>query len=127
MGLWFRFKLHHIFIDNFRIEKNELTFNDEIKAVVDVTNTGNREGKEVIQLYVRDEYCSVLRPIKELKSFRKIDLAPGETKTVELSVKLRDCGYYNNKGNYLLEPGTFKIMVGTASDDIKYEEVVTVN
>ena len=113
--------------DKFKIENKKLTFNDEIKVNVDVTNTGKREGKEVVQLYIREEYCSVLRPIKELKAFKKVLLKAGETKTVELNVKLKDCGYYNNKGNYLLEPGTFKVMVGDASDDIKYEDVIDVN
>ena len=113
--------------DKFKIENKKLTFNDEIKVNVDVTNTGKREGKEVVQLYIREEYCSVLRPIKELKAFKKVLLKAGETKTVEFNVKLKDCGYYNNKGNYLLEPGTFKVMVGDASDDIKYEDVIDVN
>ena len=112
--------------NNFKIEKNELTFNDELKVSIDITNSGKREGKEVVQLYIRDEYCSVLRPVKELKSFKKVSLSPGETKTAELSVTMKDCGYYNNKGAYLLEPGTFKIMVGSASDDIRFEEVVNV-
>lgn len=111
---------------NFMIEKKNLTFDDEIKVRVDVSNTGKREGKEVVQLYIRDEYCSVTRPVKELKAFSKVDLSPGETRTVELSVKLQDCGYYNNKGTYLLEPGTIKVMLGAASDDIRYEEAVTI-
>ena len=112
---------------NFRIEKKELTFNDEAKVMVDIKNCGNREGKEVVQLYIRDEYSSVTRPVKELKAFRKVLLQAGETKTVELIIKLGDCGYYNNKGNYLLEPGTLKIMLGSASDDIKFEDVIKVN
>lgn len=53
-----------------------------------------------------------------------MSLQPGESKTVELTVKLKDCGYYNNKGDYLLEPGSFKVMVGAASDDIKFTETI---
>ncbi len=111
---------------NFFIEKTNLTFNDEIKVKIDIQNTGEIEGKEIIQLYIRDEFCSVVRPVKELKSFKKINLLPGETKTVELIVKLKDCGYYNNKGVYLLEPGTFKVMVGASSDDIKFTKTINV-
>jgi beta-glucosidase len=95
-------------------------------VAVSVKNTGKREGKEVVQLYIRDEYCSVARPIKELKAFKKISIAPGETKQVELEIKLKDCGYYNNKGKYLLEPGIFDIMVGSSSDDIYYKDKVFV-
>lgn len=112
--------------DSFKIENPDLTFNDQIVVHVDIKNTGSHEGKEVVQLYIRDEYCSVVRPVKELKAFKKINLMPGETKTVKLTVNLKDCGYYDNKGNYLLEPGNFIIMVGAASDDIKFSEKVHV-
>lgn len=112
--------------DSFRIEKMNLGFNDEITVHVDITNTGKYEGQEVVQLYIRDEYCSIVRPVKELKAFEKVGLLPGETKTIKLTVRLKDCGYYDNKGNYLLEPGGVIIMVGSASDDIKYSESVHV-
>ena len=112
--------------NNFNAIKTNLTFDDEINVTVDVKNTGDIEGKEVVQLYIRDDYCSVVRPVKELKAFKKITLLPGETKTVELKVKLKDCGYYNNKGEYLLEPGTFKVMVGSSSSDIKFTEIIRV-
>ena len=101
-------------------------FINEIVVEVDITNTGKVTGKEVVQLYIRDEYCSVVRPIKELKAFKKVNLLPGETKTVSMSVKLKDCGYYNNKGKYLLEPGTFKVMLGSSSDDIKFTKIIKV-
>ncbi len=112
---------------NFILEKKDLTFNDELKATVDIKNSGEREGKEVVQLYIRDEYSSIVRPVKELKAFKKVHLMKGETKTIELSVKLKDCGYYNNKGTYLLETGTIRIMVGAASDDIRFEELINVH
>jgi len=111
---------------NFRMSSSELTFDDVLKISVDVTNTGLRDGKEVVQLYLRDEYSKILRPVKELKAFGKVLILPGETKTIELKVRMSDCGYYDNKGNYLLEPGTFRIMVGAASDDIRFEEIVNV-
>ena len=122
-GLSYTTFLYH----NFSVEKSDLTSNDEIKVKVDIKNSGDREGKEIVQLYIRDEYCSVTRPVKELKAFKKVSLQPGESKTVELIVKLKDCGYYNNKGDYLLEPGSFKVMVGAASDDIKFTETITLH
>lgn len=112
--------------EGIKLSADTLNFNGVLKVAVSVKNTGKREGKEVVQLYIRDEYCSVARPIKELKAFKKISIAPGETKQVELEIKLKDCGYYNNKGKYLLEPGIFDIMVGSSSDDIYYKDKVYV-
>ena len=97
-----------------------------LKVKVNVKNTGEREGKEVVQVYIRDEYCSVARPMKELKAFKKVSIASGETKQVELEIKIKDCGYYNNKGNYLLESGYFDIMAGSSSSDIYFSKQVYV-
>ena len=94
--------------------------------MVNVKNTGEREGKEVVQIYIRDEYCSVVRPVKELKAFKKVNILPGETRQVELEIKMKDCGCYNNKGEYLLEPGDFKIMAGSSSSDIYFTKQVYV-
>jgi beta-glucosidase len=111
---------------NFRLDRKDLKFDEELRVSVDIKNSGNREGKEVLQLYIRDEYSSVTRPVKELKAFKKVDLSAGEIKTVDLIVSLKDCGYYDNKGNYLLEPGNFKIMLGNSSDNIRFEEVINI-
>jgi len=111
---------------NFRLDRKDLKFDEELRVRVDIKNSGNREGKEVLQLYIRDEYSSVTRPVKELKAFKKVDLSAGEIKTVDLIISLKDCGYYDNKGNYLLEPGNFKIMLGNSSDNIIFEEVINI-
>ena len=83
---------------------------------VEVTNTGNFDGKEVVQLYIHDEFGSLARPIKELKGFELIELKKGETKTVTLTLTDKELGFYDNDGNYLVESGIFKIMVGGSSD-----------
>jgi beta-glucosidase len=112
--------------ESMQLSSDSLNFNDELKVKVNVKNTGEREGKEVVQVYIRDQYCSVARPVKELKAFKKVSIAPGETKQVELKIKIKDCGYYNSKGKYLLEPGYFDIMAGSSSSDIYFTKQVYV-
>ena len=81
-----------------------------------MTNSGNYDGREVVQLYIHDDYASIIRPIKELKGFELVNLKKGETKTISFTLKEKELGFYDNDGNYLVEPGTFKIMVGGNSD-----------
>ncbi|MBD5225600.1 MAG: glycosyl hydrolase [Bacteroidales bacterium] len=88
-------------------------------VTVDVTNTGKRPGEEVVQLYVRDEVASVTRPIKELKGFEKIALAPGETRTVTFPITDAQLGFYDNDMKYRVEKGDFTFMVGTDSSSLK--------
>ncbi len=90
--------------------------NAEVKVSVDVTNSGTVEGKEVVQLYIRDLYASVTRPVKELKGFELIALQPGETKTVHFELDAKTLGFYTNKGEWVVEPGAFKVFVGGSSD-----------
>ena len=92
----------------------------QITARVTVTNTGERAGKETVQLYVRDQQASVPRPDKELRNFQKIDLEPGETKTVELAVTWRDLAFWDTKSHaWRVEPGEFEILVGPHSRELK--------
>ncbi|MGA9585245.1 MAG: fibronectin type III-like domain-contianing protein, partial [Terracidiphilus sp.] len=86
-------------------------------VVVDVTNTGSREGSEVVQLYIRDLVSSVTRPVKELKGFKKVWLKPGESTTVELDINPASLAFYDVDLKYVVEPGDFEIMVGTSSRD----------
>ena len=87
---------------------------------VSVTNTGKREGKEIVQFYVGDEKCSVDRPLKELKGFEKVSLAPGETKTVSYTISPRDLQFYDEATHqWKSEPGKFKIYVGASELDIR--------
>lgn len=90
------------------------------KVSVDVTNTGTREGKEIVQLYIQDVVSSLERPVKELKGFEKIVLAPGQTKTVTFVIEPEMLKYYDPaNGGWVLEPGEFIAHVGAASDDIR--------
>ena len=82
---------------------------------VDVTNTGARAGDEVVQLYLRDLVSSVTRPIKELRGFERVTLAPGETKTVTFALGPDELSLIDRRMQRVVEPGRFDIMVGTSS------------
>ncbi len=86
-----------------------------VNVSVTVTNTGKRAGREVVQLYIRDVAASLTRPVKELKGFELVDLQPGESKTVRFVLTDKELGFYDNNGNYLVEPGVFNVFVGGSS------------
>lgn len=100
---------------------NKMTFKkgEPLRISVTVRNTGKRAGEEVVQLYVRDLVGSVTRPVRELKGFRKIMLAPGEAKTVEFTLNDTDFSFYRKDMSFGSEPGDFEIMVGGNSMDTK--------
>ena len=102
-----------------RANKEVFTPRDELKISVTVTNTGKRDGEEVVQLYVRDLVGSVTRPVKELKGFEKIILKAGESKEVTFTLTTDDLRFYDRRMNYTYEPGDFDIFVGTSSADTK--------
>ncbi len=99
--------------------------NGEVKASVTVKNTGNREGKETVQLYIRDLIATSTRPVQELKKFQKISLKPDETKTVEFTITAEDLKYYNHDLKYVCEPGDFEIQIGPNCRDVK-KQLLTV-
>ncbi|GAA3508399.1 beta-glucosidase BglX [Aquimarina addita] len=86
-----------------------------IKVSVDITNSGDYEGKEVVQLYIRDLFASITRPVRELKGFEMISLKPGETKTVDFVLDKTTLGFYDNNGTWIIEPGEFEVYVGGSS------------
>lgn len=90
-----------------------------IKATVTVTNTGKYDGKETVQLYIRDLVGSVTRPVKELKSYQQVELKAGESKTVTFTIAANDLKFYNGSLKYVVEPGDFKLFIGTNSRDVK--------
>ncbi|GGC69479.1 glycosyl hydrolase [Pedobacter quisquiliarum] len=92
---------------------------ESIRATVTVTNNGKYEGKEVVQLYTRDMVGSITRPVKELKSFQKISLKPGESREVTFTISAEDLKFYNAELQYVAEPGDFKLFIGTNSRDLK--------
>ena len=90
---------------------------------MNVSNTGERQGEEVVQLYIRDDYSNTTRPVKELKRFQRILLEKGENKVVSFRLNKEDLSYYNYKAEYVLEPGTFTVMVGGSSLDKDLQKV----
>ncbi len=102
---------------NLKLDKNEIKKGDKIKITVDVKNTGNRKGKDAVLLYLNDEYASVSRPVKQLKRFSKIELNPGETKTVEFTLDDYDLSFIGRKDKRIVELGKFKIYVGDLSSE----------
>jgi beta-glucosidase len=99
------------------LSKSEISANETVKVSIPVTNVGKVEGTEIVQLYIRDEYSSVTRPVKELKDFARVELAPGETKTVEMTINPDKLAFYDINMKRIVEPGTFIIMVGVSSRD----------
>jgi beta-glucosidase len=92
---------------------------DRINASVTIKNTGNFDGEEVVQLYIRDKVRSITPPVKELKGFQKILLKKGESKTVTFALTVEDLKFYNSQLNFVAEPGDFVVFVGTNSRDVK--------
>ncbi len=102
-----------------KLSSSTLKGNQTLTASVQVTNTGKLAGKETVQLYIRDIVGSVTRPVKELKGFQKIDLKPGETKTVSFAITPELLKFYNYDLKYDWESGDFDIMIGSSSVDLK--------
>ncbi|MDE6319223.1 MAG: glycoside hydrolase family 3 C-terminal domain-containing protein, partial [Lachnospiraceae bacterium] len=112
---------------NLRTDKDSMKDTDTMEVSVDVKNTGNMAGKEVVQLYVADKESTVIRPNKELKGFEKVELAPGETKTVTFRLDKRAFAYYSVKiHDWHVETGAFEIMIGASSADIRLTKEVNV-
>ncbi len=101
------------------LSAEEMTTDGTITATVTVTNSGSREGSEVVQLYIRDLVGTITRPVKELKAFEKITLAAGESKKVEFVIDNQMLSFYNDELHFGSEPGDFTVMVGTNSRDVQ--------
>ena len=101
------------------LSSNTMKPEGKIEVSVSVTNTGNYDGKEVVQLYIRDLVGSVTRPVKELKDFSKVFIKKGETKKVSFTIDIEDLKFYNYELKHVAEPGEFKVFVGGNSRDVK--------
>ena len=111
---------------NLRLSARSITPNELLDVEVDVANTGKVTGKEVVQLYVRDVKSTISRPEKELKAFTKVELEPGQTKTIALSLDREAFWYFDVlKNAWATEPGDFEILVGASSRDIRLRESFT--
>src|SRR5690606_35037240 len=103
-------------ISNLKLDKTTINQGDSIKVSVQVKNTGNYDGAEVVQLYTSDLVGSIIRPVKELKGFKKVFLKKGESKTVEFNLTTQDLKFYNSAFNFVAEPGEFEVFVGNSSN-----------
>lgn len=111
---------------NMSVSKNILSKEDSLEINFDLKNSGQYEGDEIVQLYIRDLISSVTRPIKELKGFKRVNLVPGETKRVKMKLSTEDLKFYNTQMEYVVEEGEFEIMIGSSSEDVKMKETITV-
>ena len=93
-----------------------------LQVSVDVTNTGGCDGEEIVQLYVADKVASMVRPVKELKGFQKVFIPKGQTKRIDFTLNVCDLGFWNNSMQYIIEPGSFEIMVGPNSEDLQKKD-----
>jgi beta-glucosidase len=111
----------------FKTNAESYKVENDVLVRVDVTNTGMVDGKEIVQLYVRDPESSLERPLKELKDFQKIHLQPGEKKTVYFTLQERDFAFWDEStSSWKVEPGKFEIMVGASSDKIHQKADISI-
>jgi beta-glucosidase len=107
---------------NLKVSSNKIKFNETLKITVDVSNTGNFDGDEVVQLYIKDVVGSVTRPVRELKGFEKVTIKKGEKKTITFQISSNDLKFYNINNKETAEAGDFEIFVGTNSNaDLKQQ------
>ena len=106
-----------------KLGKPKIGKNDSLRVSLTVSNTGSVSGEEVVQLYLRDELASVARPLKELKSFQRIQLKPGESKQVEFTITPEMLTMFDANMKPVIEPGAFRVMIGSSSVDIRLREI----
>lgn len=111
---------------NLAIEKSKIKIGEQVNLSLELKNTGQYKGKEIVQLYIRDMVSSVTRPIKELKNFKKVGLNPGQTKKVKFQLSSNDLKFYDKNMDYVLEPGEFEIMIGSSSQNIELKKSIRV-
>ncbi len=104
---------------NLKLSKTKMKTNETIEVSVSISNTGKYEGEEIVQLYIKDKYASLIRPILELKDFQKIKLSVGETKTIKFNIDTNKLSFYNEKLELKSEIGEFELMIGASSSDIR--------
>jgi beta-glucosidase len=101
------------------LSKNQMKASEKITATITVTNTGNYDGEEVVQMYIVDPVASVTQPVKKLKGFQKIFLKKGESKKLSFTITDQELKFYNSDLKWITEPGDFKVQIGTNSNDVK--------
>lgn len=128
-ALWnFGYGLGYTTFEYSGIQLNDTVFSAQgkLRVTLDVKNTGGRDGKEVVQLYVRDKWSSVATPIQQLKAFKKVEVPAGGKTRVELEMPIDELAFYNETLHRVVEPGEFEIQIGHASDSIVFRKTVFV-
>ena len=128
-ALWdFGYGLSYTTFEYSDVQLNDTVFSDQgkLRVALDVKNTGGRDGKEVVQLYVRDKWSSVATPIQQLKAFRKVEVPAGGKARVELEMPIDELAFYNETLHRVVEPGEFEIQIGHSSDNIVFRKTIVV-
>jgi len=105
-----------------QLSKKKIKQSESIEVSVTISNTGKFDGDEVVQLYLRDRVGSIVRPVEELKDFKKIFLKSGESKTIQFKIDKQKLSFYNQQLNWVAEPGDFDLMIGSSSRDIRLKD-----
>ena len=103
-------------VSNLRLSSHTMPSSGSVTATVDVKNTGSRSGDEVVQLYIHDPVASISQPVRRLRGFERVSLGPGQTKTVSFRLDRSDVGFYDDSGNFVVEPGTIDVYAGDSSE-----------
>ncbi|MEO9021551.1 MAG: beta-glucosidase BglX [Ginsengibacter sp.] len=104
-----------------RLSRSKIKIGEDLRVSLSVTNTGKYAGEETVQLYIHDKVASLVRPVKELKDFQKVFLKPGETKTISFLINREKLSFYNERLQFVAEPGDFEVMIGSSSADIRLQ------
>jgi beta-glucosidase len=102
-----------------KLSSTKMKNNETIRVSFQLSNVGKVAGEEVVQLYLKDKFGSVVRPILELRDFQKVKLNAGESKTIEFTIDKEKLSFYNDKLEFIAEAGDFEVMIGASSADIK--------
>jgi len=113
-------------IDNLRLSQNKVRADDSIRISVDITNTGDRDGDEVLQLYTRNETASGTQPLKELKGYQRLHVQSGETRTVTFDLAISQLATIGEDMRWVIEPGSVQLMVGSSSANLPHSAVIEI-
>ena len=110
-----------------KVEDAKLNTEGSLHLTINLKNIGETTGKEVVQIYINDKISSVTTPVKVLKEFRKVEVAPSETITLDFNIPIEEFGLWDKNMEYRVEQGEFDIMVGSSSDDIRLKKTITIH
>jgi beta-glucosidase len=102
-------------LSNLHLSSSSVSGNGPLTVSAQIQNTGSVAGDDVVQLYLHENYTSILQPVRKLEGFERVTLAPGETKTVTFTLGRQNFGFYNEQGQFVVEPGPFDVWVGDSS------------